>query len=133
MKNAAFDTSFVVAAKQHAGAFIAEITGVLGVVFATVDGFDITHSTLPGLDASRVAATASSISAIGSAVTSEFDMGASRNVSIRTEHGFVFILNGHSPRAVFVERDCRRERRARAGGVSRTRYHRVAAESMMLR
>jgi uncharacterized protein len=102
MKNAAFDTSFVVAAKQHAGAFIAEITGVLGVVFATVDGFDITHATLPGLDASRVAATASSISAIGSAVTSEFDMGASRNVSIRTEHGFVFILNGHSDRAPYL-------------------------------
>ena len=61
-------TAKVIAARE-AQNFLDEVNGVTAVVIATVDGFDVASAMRAG-DAARVAAMASSISAISSVVPS---------------------------------------------------------------
>lgn len=75
-------------AHAEAHLFLEEVTGVKAVVIATVDGFDVAHASIGGPDPARVAATASSISAIGSVVSHESQLGRSRCVMVDTESGF---------------------------------------------
>ncbi|MES2675805.1 MAG: roadblock/LC7 domain-containing protein [Pseudomonadota bacterium] len=79
------------AAKDESDNFLSEQSGILAVVIASVDGFDIASSLAGTLDASRIAAMASSIAAIGSVVTQEVHIGASKSVTVNTEDGFVYI------------------------------------------
>ena len=69
-------TAKVIAARE-AQNFLDEVNGVTAVVIATVDGFDVASAMRAG-DAARVAAMASSISAISSVVSQEATWAATR-------------------------------------------------------
>ncbi len=79
----------VKAAKDECSNLLSEQNGVLAVVIASVDGFDLVSS--GSLDPSRIAAMSSSIAAIGSVVTQEVHIGASKSITVNTENGFVYI------------------------------------------
>ena len=78
-------------ASQLATSFVKDISGVSAVVVASVDGFAIASAFHGGNDADRIAAMASSISAIGSVVAMEAGLGAYRSVTINTDAGFVVV------------------------------------------
>lgn len=78
-------------AQQQARKILDELTGVIAVVIATTDGFDIASVVTQNIDPVRVAAMASSITAIGSVVSQEARLGTSRSVTINTDAGFVFL------------------------------------------
>jgi predicted regulator of Ras-like GTPase activity (Roadblock/LC7/MglB family) len=67
------------------------LSGVVAVVVASADGFDIASSTSGGIDAARVAAMASSISAIGSVAAQEGRLSRCRQVTVGTDDGFVYV------------------------------------------
>jgi len=81
----------VKAATDECNKFLGEQHGILAVVVASVDGFDVASAVSRALDPSRIAAMASSIAAIGSVVTQEVHLGASKSVTVNTEDGFVYI------------------------------------------
>ena len=78
-------------AQQLATNFVNDISGVDAVVVASVDGFAIAAAFDKPNDADRIAAMASSISAIGSVVAMEAGLGAYRSVTINTDSGFVAV------------------------------------------
>lgn len=78
-------------ANDLAAQFLRDINGVNAVVVATVDGFALASAFSRDNDAGRIAAMASSISAIGSVVAMEAGLGAYRSVTINTESGFVVV------------------------------------------
>ncbi len=67
--------------------------GVLAVVIATTDGFDIASTTSRSISPERIAAMASSISAIGDVVSQETSLGKSTSVTVNTELGFNYITH----------------------------------------
>lgn len=71
--------------------FVEAIASVSAVVVASVDGFAIASAFNGANDADRIAAMASSISAIGSVVAMEAGLGAYRSVTINTDSGFVVV------------------------------------------
>lgn len=79
------------AATDECNQFLGEQNGILAVVVASIDGFDVASAVSRVLDPSRIAAMASSIAAIGSVVTQEVHLGASKSVTVNTEDGFVYI------------------------------------------
>lgn len=81
----------VLAAKQ-AAAFLDEVSGMNAVVVATEDGFDVASAMKAG-DAARIAALASSISAISSVVTKEAELGAEKCLTIDTHDGFAVVYS----------------------------------------
>lgn len=80
-----------IAAQQECKSFLDDQIGVLGVVISSLDGFDVASAVTRELDPSRIAAMASSISAIGIVVSQEAALGASKSVTVNTEDGFVYI------------------------------------------
>jgi len=79
------------AAQDQARKMLEEVTGVMAVVVATTDGFDIASAVTRDIDPVRVAALASSISAIGAVVSQEANLGRNRSVTINTDAGFAFL------------------------------------------
>lgn len=79
------------AAQRTAAACLAEVTGVTAVVIATVDGFDVASAFRGQQDAARIAAMASSISAISSVVALEAGLGSFKSVTIGTDSGFAIV------------------------------------------
>lgn len=79
-------------AMREAKAFLNELSGIKAVVIATVDGFDIASATTANIDAARIAAMASSISAIGAVVAQETALGAASSVVINSAQGFVQVF-----------------------------------------
>ena len=65
-----------------------EVEGIKAVVLATEDGFDVASVVRDGSDPSRIAAMASSISAISTVVSEEAKLGQSKNIIINTVSGF---------------------------------------------
>lgn len=90
-----------VIATREAENILSEVGGVTAVVVATVDGFDVASAMRQG-DAARVAAMASSISAISSVVSQEANLGRSKSVTIDTESGFAVVFSVHRPDADLV-------------------------------
>jgi len=88
-------------AQREAKAMLADVGGLTAVVVATVDGFDVA-SAMRGGDAARVAAMASSISAICAVVSQEARLGRHRCVTIDTESGFAVVYSVHRPGAELV-------------------------------
>lgn len=88
-------TAKVMAARE-AETILNEVGGVTAVVVATVDGFDIASAMRQG-DAARIAAMASSISAISSVVSQEAALGRNKSVTIDTESGFAVVYSVHRP------------------------------------
>lgn len=69
------------------------LSGVVAVVVASADGFDIASAVSGGVDAARVAAMASSISAIGTAAAQEGKLSRCRQVTVGTADGFIYLGN----------------------------------------
>ncbi len=90
-----------VLAQREAQALLADINGVTAVVVATVDGFDVASAMRTG-DAARVAAMASSISAISSVVSQEASLGRNKCVTIDTESGFAVVYSVYRSDAELV-------------------------------
>jgi uncharacterized protein len=83
--------------------FIREsVSGVLAVVLATIDGFDVASAVAPGQDPARIAALASSIAAMGAVVSQEAGLGRHRSVTVNTDGGFACISTVHRPNAELV-------------------------------
>ena len=70
-----------------------EVNGIKAIVIATVDGFDIVSRALDDTDPKRIAAMASSISAISHVVAQEASLGSGKNIIINTTNGFVVLQN----------------------------------------
>lgn len=85
------------AAQQEARSILDNFSGVMAVVIATTDGFDVASAVTRGIDPVRVAAMASSISAIGSVVSQEAQLGRSKSVTISTEQGFSVLSTVYRP------------------------------------
>ena len=79
------------AAQRAAAACLADVVGVTAVVIATVDGFDLASAFRGNQDAARIAAMASSISAISSVVALEAGLGSFKSVTINTDSGFAIV------------------------------------------
>ena len=88
--------------QSEAHAMLGDIAALSAVVIATEDGFDLASVVRNGLDASRVAALASSIAAIGQVVSSEAKLGRARSVIIDTDEGFAAIYSVPRPGASLV-------------------------------
>ena len=91
-----------VLARNEAQKVLNELTGVTAVVVATVDGFDIASVVSASVDAARIAAMASSISAISTVVSQEAGLGRNRSVTIDTESGFAMVYSVHRSDAALV-------------------------------
>lgn len=78
-------------AQQAAAACLAEVAGITAVVVASVDGFDLASAFRGQQDAARIAAMASSISAISSVVALEAGLGNFKSVTIGTDAGFAVV------------------------------------------
>jgi len=79
------------AAQESAQAFLDEVVGITAVVVATVDGFDLASAVRGGQDPARIAAMASSISAISGVVAQEAGLGEYRSVTIGAGAGFAIV------------------------------------------
>lgn len=80
-------------AQQEAESLLASLTGVVAVIVATVDGFDVASATSTLINPSRIAALASSIAAIGSVVSQEASLGRSHSVTVKTDTGFAYFCS----------------------------------------
>ena len=89
-------------ARSEAQNVMNELMGVTAVVVATEDGFDIASVVNGDLDAARIAAMASSISAISTVVSQEAGLGRNRSVTIDTESGFAMVYSVHRSDAALV-------------------------------
>jgi predicted regulator of Ras-like GTPase activity (Roadblock/LC7/MglB family) len=78
-------------ARRLAADCLADVAGVTAVVIATVDGFDLASALRGEHDAARIAAMASSISAISGVVAFEAGLGNFKSVTITAEHGFAIV------------------------------------------
>ncbi|QDL55534.1 roadblock/LC7 domain-containing protein [Rhodoferax aquaticus] len=89
--------------EQEAKKILAEITGTLGVVVSTVDGFEVAYAHHGDLVPERIAAMASSISAIGSVVARESFLDDPSDITIYSGNGFVqvFLVN-HSDENLLI-------------------------------
>ena len=88
-------------AQREAQDLLDQVEGVNTVVVATVDGFDVAAALRTG-EAARVAAMASSISAISSVVSQEASLGRNKSVTIDTEDGFALVHSVHRDDAELV-------------------------------
>lgn len=86
----------VTLARVEAQKTLDDLSGVKTVVLATIDGFEVVSASTDGSDGARVAAMASSISAISNVVSSEAELGICRSVVINTEGGFAIVVNVHT-------------------------------------
>ncbi|MDO5654155.1 MAG: roadblock/LC7 domain-containing protein [Brachymonas sp.] len=79
------------AAAREANLLLQEVDGLSAVVIATIDGFDVAHAAKGDIEASRIAAMTSSVSAIGEAVSHEASLGKYRSIAIDTENGLAIL------------------------------------------
>lgn len=84
-------------AQQEADKILNETEGVTAVVVATTDGFDIASAIRSDLDPSRIAAMASSISAIAYVVSDEARLGRGKRVTIETDAGYAMVVSVPRP------------------------------------
>lgn len=77
--------------KHECQKLLGEQTGILAVVIASVDGFDIASAVSKSMVPARIAAMASSIAAISTVVAQEVFLGNSKSVTVNTEKGFTYI------------------------------------------
>lgn len=89
-------------AQSTAQRMLDDSEGVRAVVIATVDGFDIASSIRGDLNPARIAALASSISAISQVVAEEAGLGRGKRVAIETDAGFAVVHSVYRPEAELV-------------------------------
>jgi predicted regulator of Ras-like GTPase activity (Roadblock/LC7/MglB family) len=84
--------SVIAAAQAQAERLMSELGGVVAVVVSTADGFDVASKAKDPAQVSRMAAMASSMSAIGQVVGQESFLGTHRSITLDAEHGFVVMV-----------------------------------------
>lgn len=89
-------------AQREAQSLLDEVDGVTAVVVASIDGFDVASAIRGDTDPARVAAMASSISAISAVVSQEVSLGRNRSVTIDTEAGFAVVYSVHRPEGELI-------------------------------
>jgi predicted regulator of Ras-like GTPase activity (Roadblock/LC7/MglB family) len=89
-------------AASEAQHILAEIAGVTAVVIATPDGFEIASASLRSFDPARIAAMASSISAMGAVVSQEARLGRCKCVTVGTDDGFALFSTARNEESELV-------------------------------
>jgi hypothetical protein len=85
-------------ARHEAEHLLGEVGGARAVVVATTDGFDVAHARRQdGIEASRMAALASSIAALGQVVAHEAGLGSSRCMILEADAGYVIVRSVPRP------------------------------------
>ncbi|MGH1471168.1 MAG: roadblock/LC7 domain-containing protein [Cellvibrionaceae bacterium] len=79
-----------------------ELDGIIAVVIASQDGFDVASQVSKNLDSVRISAMASSINAIGSVVSAEADIGISESITVKTENGFAYIISVNMDEEAYI-------------------------------
>ena len=74
-----------------------DVSSLRAVVLATIDGFDVASAMRDELEPARIAAMASSISAISEVVSQEARLGRGKCVTLDTEEGFALVHAVHHP------------------------------------
>jgi uncharacterized protein len=72
------------------------VKGIMAAVVSTADGFDVASIVHNVAQVNRLAAMASSISALGDVVGHESGLGASRFVLIEAKEGFLVVIPANS-------------------------------------
>ena len=70
-----------------------KLSGVNALLVASVDGFPIAYRAIIDVDANKVAAMASSFSALGVVVADESHIGSKKVVTPEAEDGYVILLD----------------------------------------
>ena len=70
-----------------------KLSGVNALLVASVDGFPIAYRAIIDVDANKVAAMASSFSALGVVVADESHIGSKKVVTLEAEDGYVILLD----------------------------------------
>lgn len=78
-------------ARDEAQQLLHDVDGAHLVVVATIDGLDVAHAARGRLEASRTAAMASSMAALGQVTALEAGLGAPRCVIVEAEQGHVIV------------------------------------------
>lgn len=84
-------------ARHEAEHLLGEVGGAQAVVVATTDGFDVAHARRQDIEASRMAALASSIAALGQVVAHEAGLGAPRCMILEADAGYVIVRSVPRP------------------------------------
>jgi hypothetical protein len=91
------ESSFVNYCARALETFASETPGVKNVLLATPDGFEIaSHADGSKHSANSLAAVGSSLFALGSSLIGEFELGATRAITIDSEKGKVYISAVHA-------------------------------------
>ncbi|MFI0545895.1 MAG: roadblock/LC7 domain-containing protein [Brachymonas sp.] len=80
-------------AQTAINALFAKLSGVKALVVASVDGFSVASHSVIDIDANKVAAMASSFSALGVVVAEESHMGNKKVVTLEAADGYVILLD----------------------------------------
>jgi predicted regulator of Ras-like GTPase activity (Roadblock/LC7/MglB family) len=100
----AFPSHLTRLAERAAQALLSSIDGSIAVVIATADGFDVARAGSVSIDASRLAAMMSSLSALGEAASKESGIGSLSCLVVECTEGRLVVrcvqFQGHS--LVFV-------------------------------
>lgn len=78
-------------ARHETEYLLREVGGARAVVVASVDGFDVAHARRQDIEASRMAAMASSIAALGQVVAYEAGLGVPRCMIVEAAEGYVIV------------------------------------------
>lgn len=81
----------VALAQREVRGVLRDMHGIIAVVVATADGFDVASASRDDAAASRIAAMSSSMSAIGDVVSKEVGMGTCTSVTVQAEAGFAVV------------------------------------------
>lgn len=82
----------ILQAEKTLETLMGEVRGAVSAVLSTVDGFAVAAKTATEEQGARVAAMASSISAICSVVGEETEVGAHQSITIQSENGYVVMV-----------------------------------------
>lgn len=85
------------AAQNQADALLKEVSGALAVVISSADGFDVASAARNKDQVTRMAAMASSVSAIASVIGQETLLGNHLGVTIGIERGYVMMVEVSHP------------------------------------
>lgn len=78
-------------------ALMNSLPGLSAGVIATTDGFEVATREREGADVAKLSAMASSLSALGTMICQESEMGQYQNVTIETDAGYILILDIDHP------------------------------------
>ena len=76
-------------ARRAATDLLEHLAGARAVIVCTEDGFQVGFATRHAIDAARLSAIASSMSAIGEVVSAETGIGTVRSVMVEADDGFL--------------------------------------------